>query len=136
MENLNAEQISRAFNACIAGECIRGRCPLYNCEEPVQECISRLAKNALALINSQEQRIKELAEENERLMREKTALECVVSTARNQAKADTVRKMQERLKAEMRNTAKYSFGSREYSVIGEAFIDQIAKEMLEGENEN
>jgi hypothetical protein len=71
-------------------------------------------KRALALINSQEQRIKELAEdlhatrteltrvqeENERLMRYKTALECVVSTARNQAKADTVRKLQERLKAE------------------------------------
>ena len=47
-----------------------------------------------------------------------------------QAKADTVRKMQERLKAEMRNTAKYSFGGREYSVIGEAFIDQIAKEPM------
>ena len=30
---------------------------------------------------------------------QKTALECIVSTARNQAKADTVRKMQERLKA-------------------------------------
>ena len=31
----------------------------------------------------------------------------------------------------MRDTAKYSFGGRDYSVIGEGFIDQIAKEMLE-----
>ena len=127
MENLNAEQIKSDLAICALGYC---KACHYN--KFIAGCRDELCGDALALINSQEQRIKELAEENERLMREKTALECVVSTARNQAKADTVRKMQERLKAEMRNTAKYSFGSREYSVIGEAFIDQIAKEMLEG----
>ena len=34
-----------------------------------------------------------LQAENERLMREKTALECVVSTARNQAKQEVAREM-------------------------------------------
>lgn len=35
--------------------------------------------------------VEKLQGENERLMREKTALECVVSTARNQAKQEVVR---------------------------------------------
>ena len=88
--------------------------------------------NVLSLINSQEQRIKKLTEENERLMREKTALECVVSTARNQAKADTVRKMQERLISEFDRMHKNNFMTVE---VRQWIIDQIAKEMLEAEDE-
>ena len=68
----------------------------------------------------------ELTEENERLMREKTALECVVATARNQAKSDTVREMQERLKSLLKTD--YINGTREHAL---SVIDQIAKEMLE-----
>lgn len=68
---------------------------------------------------------KKIAEENERLMREKTALECVVSTARNQAKADTVRKFAERLKALIKSD--YINGTREQAMSA---IDQIAKELL------
>ena len=98
--------------------------------------------NALALITSQEQMIKELGEENDRLMREKKALKCVVATARTQAKADTVRKMQERftilLKKEFdKNTPEdASFYFKNGSImmwgIANRVFAQIAKEMLEG----
>lgn len=55
---LNAEQIKKALECCLSGDdCTI--CPL--CDE--QSCPCVLNENALALINSQEQRIKELAEE-------------------------------------------------------------------------
>lgn len=74
--------------------------------------------------------------ENDRLMRDKTALECIVETARNQAKVDTVRKMQERLTERLNRNSIFkgitmSAGETVYDVI-----DQIAKEMLEGKDEN
>ena len=47
------------------------------------------------------------------------------------AKADTVRKMQERLKSRMKDCCRYISNSREYFIVGEELIDQIAKEMLE-----
>jgi predicted nuclease with TOPRIM domain len=70
MENLNAEQIKKQMqdwsngiceNACLKGECLNGI--IVACEN----CMPNTVRNALALINSQEQRIKELTEENERL---------------------------------------------------------------------
>ena len=71
MENLNAEQVKEALECChtpVASDCnkcgYRGR-SVENGE--YIGCTNRLIKDALALINSQEQRIKELAEENERL---------------------------------------------------------------------
>lgn len=74
--------------------------------------------------------------ENDRLMRDKTALECIVETARNQAKADTVRKMQERLTERLNRNSIFkgitmSAGETVYDVI-----DQIAKELTEGKDEN
>ena len=65
--------------------------------------------------------------ENDRLMRDKTALECIVETARNQAKADTVRKMQERLTLEFDRMHKTNFLTAE---VRQWIIDQIAKEMI------
>lgn len=41
--------------------------------------------------------VEELTKENERIMREKTALECIVSTVRNQAKQEVARKIFEEL---------------------------------------
>lgn len=64
MENLNAEQIKKALECCISGDdCTI--CPLRD----EQSCPCVLNENALALIKSQEQRIKELTEENERLQK-------------------------------------------------------------------
>jgi hypothetical protein len=130
MKNLNAEQIKKALECCTIW-CGCDDCPFDpkgDCYKGSMECGNDLMKNALALINSQEQRIKELTEENERLMRDKTALECIVSTARNQAKAATVRKMQERLKALIKSD--YINGTREQAMSA---IDQIANELLNGE---
>ena len=61
MENLNAEQIKKALECCNSEHsCIE--CPYCD------DCYDgKVCENALALITSQEQRIKELAEENERL---------------------------------------------------------------------
>ena len=59
MENLNAKQIIKALEYCnTAKRCI-------DCPYRESDC-DTLYQNALALINSQEQRIKELTEENER----------------------------------------------------------------------
>ena len=61
--------------------------------------------------------------ENDRLMRDKTALECIVETARNQAKADTVREMQDRFNR--------VFGGMDATqVLLRRTFDQIAKEMI------
>jgi hypothetical protein len=61
MENLNAEQVKKALECCAADDgCVGEECPYYvNC----QFCITRISKDVLALINSQEQRIKELVED-------------------------------------------------------------------------
>ena len=114
---LNTEQIKKAVDELRKHGLNNGGTLGYHagwCDD-----VADTIENVLPLITSQEQRIKELETENTQFRHEQEEL--------------TVRKMQERLKAEMRNTAKYSFGRREYSVIGEEFIDQIAKEMLEGE---
>ena len=58
MEN---NDIKKALECCIEGEC---DCCTY---DEQTSCREYLLNYALALINSQEQRIKELTEENERL---------------------------------------------------------------------
>ena len=123
---LNRKQIIEALECCATDDCAGEQCPFYvDC----QFCITRISKGALELIKELSQAYEMLSEENNRLMQEKTALECIVSTARNQAKADTVRKMQERLKA--RKFTHKNFGELVYVED----IDQIAKEMLEGADE-
>lgn len=120
---IDAEKVAKGLECCSADTADCHNCPYSEFAEG--NCFDNAKKDALVLIKSQEQRIKELTEENERLMREKTALECVVATARNQAKNDTVRQMQDRLI----DTLKH-YPQR----CGDCFkekIDQIAKEILE-----
>ena len=63
MENLNAEQVKKALECCTNNdECVGEECPYY-----ATGCENNMPKDALALINSQEQRIGELAEEVEDL---------------------------------------------------------------------
>lgn len=208
MENLNAETVKKVLEHCanwIVETGCKG-CPIEkNCTD------IDITKEALALINSQEQRIKELTEENERLQAEITHLEghreadikavknlkaenerlhascteltrkCASLNDENErlraerdtfeiyykdykyrygelqkdnrrwaeeydelnrvneslieniakAKADTVRKMRERFKTNLHNTAMEVFGHNRYYLIGEQFIDQIAKEIQE-----
>lgn len=195
MENLNAEQVKKAYEHCITKVNCKG-CPCW-CED--KKCTRR--EDTLALITSQEQRIKELTaeievlkadrdnykewyfkavgevkqltedyksldmelrtantdlhatrteltrvqEDNERLRAENEALaisevkECEISQMlvyriRDKHPAvmavisDTVRKMQERLKAKAEPMPMYSH----LKIVYTSDIDQIAKEMLEG----
>ena len=95
-----------------------------------------LMEHSLALITSQEQRIKELTEENERVKARilaenhlRTQAEEMLANGMNVIKADTVRKMQERL------TMRFgTYTAKDMTPITEVFrlLDQIAKEMLEG----
>lgn len=140
MSELNAEQIKKQMqewcdnmceNACLKGESLNGR--VHTCEI----CFPNTVKNALALI-------KELTEENERLKSLCEAKDDIIDKiaanseeigivairAISETKANTVRKMQERLDGEHfveHNEIKYGGG------LIHKIIDQIAKEMLEGE---
>lgn len=124
-KELNREQqIVRAYECCHSILLGCNDCPFIN---DSQECVD-VAKNVLVVLKSQEQRIKELAEENERLREDneiksqKRANIFEIANAFDRGRTDGVRKMQERLKAEL------SFGR----YIQADQIDQIAKEILEG----
>ena len=68
MENLNAEQIKKALECCYMQELEHNEnCPECPYTDLYPDCAEYLGKHALALINSQEQKIKELTEENESL---------------------------------------------------------------------
>ena len=176
MENLNAEKIKKALEFCKSPKLTKcDGCPR---EQEDGHCMYRLNEDALSLINSQEQRIKELTEENERLrgvgipdnevyIRLSDAKHAIMEYACNQTVskyasaeickavrngaegamneldyitpvkvapiADTVRKMQERLMECFNNEVEHLAMYTEAQVI--FTIDQIAKEMLEGANE-
>jgi hypothetical protein len=96
-------------------------------------------RDALALINSQEQRIKELTEENEMLRKNNAEAADrnwkILNATKDKykglvkiASAEAIKAMQERLK-EKAYTNNYC-----QEVVLASDIDQIAKEMLEGEN--
>lgn len=124
MENLNAEQVIRAFECCHSVLLGCSDCPFIN---DSKECADT-DRNVLAILNSQEQRIKELTEENERVKEYNNSLVDTIEKQEQEifsAKADTVRKMSERLKAEFYG----KYGSDVHITI-----NKIAKEMLEGEN--
>ena len=137
---MKKDLIIKALECCISGDdCTI--CPL--CDE--QSCPCVLNENALALIN-------ELAEENERLASLCTSKDVIIGdmNAENErlraeisvkkklldksvevedkVKADTVRKMQERLLKRFGDDSNRVFSN--YNI--HRYIDQIAKEMLEG----
>ena len=65
-ENLNAEIVKKALECCTFEGCHDCReCP--QCNVLLSLCKKNAMADALALITSQEQKIKELTEENERL---------------------------------------------------------------------
>jgi methyl-accepting chemotaxis protein len=141
MGNLDAEQIKKALECWV--------------EKYKSKYYTNHAKDALALINSQKQRIKELTEERDGFeILAHTAIETQnrmsdtidelteenerlsqslanISQSLANSKADTVREMQERLKEKL-----FSVPTVYNSYFGR-MIDQIAKEMLEeGGNKN
>ena len=123
MENLNAEQVKSDLAICALGDC---QACHYN--KFIAGCRDELCGDALALIKSQEQRIKELTEENERL-RASSIDYRNIPYIKAEAKADTVRMMQDRLDKHFCHDP--AFLGVEQRLIMDV-IDQIAKEMLEG----
>ena len=120
---LNREQIIKALECCSKETC--EDCPYANEDIFDTSCGINMAKDALALI-------KELTEENERLRAEcenqsllwKKHFESIYETAKETVKADTVRKMQERIK-------EHCIKGGIYPAFVASTIDQIAKEMVE-----
>ena len=148
---LNAEQIKKALECCISGDdCTL--CPL--CDE--QSCPCVLNENALSLI-------KELTEENERLRERNITLEQkFVILNREEIPVLTVTAQKERttvipkskiddiyasgLKCGVRKLQELIYERLDISVEGYSseeiksdvldMVDQIVKELLEGNNEN
>ena len=139
MSKLNREQIIKALECCHSS-CIADckQCPYKgkaDCEEDFCiTCLNVLIKDTLSLI-------KELTEENERLRAEvadlRDELQCEKETNKHlcgeymSAKSDTVKKMQEMLKASAYYRCDATVKDRVFVVCIDD-IDQIAKEMLEG----
>lgn len=60
MENLNSEQIKKALECCASPTQMCKDCPMPEEVKDDCRCMETISRNALALIKSQEQRIKEL----------------------------------------------------------------------------
>lgn len=131
---LKPDNIVKALECHASGKidnCIH--CPYENIDLKYDEtCAQRMLGDAILLI-------KELTEENERLRGFNsakcedcagcTSWKCDCANIEAQAKADTVRKMQDRLIAEFRKDDRMNYYLR-------MTLDQIAKEMVDGEKDN
>lgn len=139
---LNREQIIKALE-CLwyEKECVGDECPLF---ELGGDCAPLIAMEALSLIKELTEENKTLSEKIVQLISQvdcdkaeinllRKHIESLGTTIEMQEqevhsiKADTVRKMQERLIAEFRKDDRMNYYLRKT-------LDQIAKEMLEGEN--
>ena len=136
MENeLNREQIIKALECCIS-EVKQDDCPCDACPYKDNGCNRNLLPDALSLI-------KELTEENERLRADKdcwkirakeseSEYDKAVKRGYNLGAIDYVGSFAERLKAETITIQDHTGKLGSVVVVGK--IDQIAKEMLEGDN--
>lgn len=154
---LNREQIIKALECCETGRAVScEKCPMLNIETSDDVvCSEMLARYALSLIKelteeneawqqrliSQEEKadkayhdlaceVEDLRAENERLRDTAYRLECEVHRER----ANTVRKMQERLFEEFLLIARCQLNNEPNITSQDAYaaIRRVAKEMLEG----
>lgn len=127
MEN---NDIKKALECCKVGDGC-WTCP-YDNVGVYSQCVPKLLEDALALITSQEQRIKELAEENKRLRADneiksqKRANIFEIANAFERGRTDGVREMHSEIKERC-------IKGGIYPAFVASTIDQIAKEMVEGE---
>lgn len=114
MSKMNREQIVKALECCSVYENCDG-CPHFG---GVTEdyCRYKTMVNALALI-------RELTKENEGLTE---LLDARCDRCKERERADTVRKMQKRLKGSLMR-----FKNEAFMAIVDVCIDNVAKEMLE-----
>ena len=131
---LNRDQIIKALEYCTNYAPLRcDECPM---EAPPMtfkgslSCSDKLMEIALALITSQEQKIKELTEDNEDLNK---TISNLLETIKD-IKTDTARKMQEIIATKCAVHKMYYVPNKEPTIIYELTnweLDQIVKEMLE-----
>ena len=120
---LNREQIIKALECYAKDDC-------DNCPNSFGNCYANLAGYALALIKELNEEIESRKQTIDQLGKNNDEIARVYPLAIKEAKADTVRKMQESLKA----NSEIVYGDRAVCV---ELIDQIAKEMINnGEKEN
>ena len=128
MENLNAEQVKKGLE-CLNNKIDRdcNTCPIFwkvRKSTVTQNCRHIILDATLALINSQEQRIKELTEENEGLYQ---TLDDKIQEVKR-LRAETIDEFVYMVKEKMREVAT----GKRTSLIGAGWIDEIARE-LKGE---
>lgn len=134
MENLNAEQVKRGLECCANNdECVGEACPYYT-----TGCEKNMPKEALALINSQEQRIKELTEENERLNKNLETYkgkQKSIEIQRTKLVQENILLLQNKYKVDSKSVVLVFANGKARNAYAIVFddADQIAKEMLEGE---
>lgn len=123
---LNREQIVKALECCASNsltDC--NRCPIDEQKKDNCECGRYLAIQALALI-------RELTEENERLRAEVSVKKKLLDKCEERfssIKADTVRKMLQRIKEDALSVSLLSNPPKFMLEISEDALDQIAKEL-------
>lgn len=166
MENLNAKQVKKGLECCLTtseGDCIA--CGYRGKKDGLFiTCTNCLMADALALINKQETEYNELYELCESYRIERDAMRGAANSyklhcktlekeneslktlldesydAQNTVRADTVRKMQTLIEEKADSCDICLINSHKpIDIIYQIFkkqLDQIAKEMLEGDNEN
>ena len=84
---LDREGLIKVFESCVNGFCLDTSCPYVDKKDGDRCNRPKMYKDIIALINSQEQRIKELTEENEKLKKAKYIFSTVDYCSDDLAKA-------------------------------------------------
>lgn len=135
MENLNAEQVKKALECCLEDVANCNNCP-YERYCDMHE--NNMLRDALALINSQEQRIGELADEKSKVFEkgaenltrlEEAYLKLEAENLKLTEENERLRAIPEQICEQARQMC-FIVGDEEYVTLCE--LDQIAKEMLGG----
>lgn len=133
MKNLNAEKIKKALECCTSlGGC--KVCPYSNKGYAYNdgECGEKLLKDVLLLVNGLTEENERLREDNE-IKSQKRANIFEIANAFERGRTDGVRKMLQRIKEDAVSVSLLSNPPKFMLEIREDALDQIAKEMLEGE---
>lgn len=137
---LNANEIKKALECCGSNNPCGEECFGHDIKG-LSECTKILAQNALALITSQEQRIGELTERNERLFDEcgkqgilwKRNFESIYQSAKETVIADTVKKTISAIKTRgTKNTYSCMISGKNHETftIRGSDLEEIEKELL------
>ena len=138
------KEIIKAFEACLnrLNRCV---CTIDDCPyADNNECSIDLWKDALDLINRQQQEIERLKEDIDVLKSELNDCECKNYDLENhkiysesvmgKVRAEAIRQFAEKLKEKMNNLVAYKTKKRDYYIVSKKFIDNLVKEMVGADN--